>query len=73
MHQLTFKEEYIQVLNNELERTFIKGMSKEELAAYKEGINKAKMIFNYLAYGKDILAVEPLLDEPLKRIEDENL
>lgn len=66
--ELTFKEEYLQVLQNELERPFIEGMSKEELATYKEGINKSLMAFKRLAGGKEVLAVDLLLDEPLRRV-----
>ena len=71
MCKSTFKEEFIKELQNELDRPFKEGMSKEELEMYKEGISKAMLVFKRLSGNKEVLAVDLLLDEPLRRVVEE--
>lgn len=70
----SFKELYLRELQNELDRPFKEGMNKEELAAFKEGIKKAFMAFKRLSGNREVIAVNFLLDEPLRRaVESEEL
>lgn len=71
MKKRTFKEEYIQALQNELERPYKEGMSKEEFSGYLEGLKKSLMVFKRLSGNKEVLAVDLLLDEPLRRVVEE--
>lgn len=58
----TFKEEYIKMLENELERPRHGYISEEENSAFKDGIKKALNIFKMLGYGKEVLAFEPFCE-----------
>lgn len=49
---MSFKKEFIKMLENELE-------NPKNAEEYKEGISKALNIFKNLSYGKEILAFEP--------------
>ena len=71
MCKLTFKEEFIKEIEVELSRPFKEGMSKEEFSGYLEGLKKALMVFKRLSGNKEVLAVDLLLDEPLRRVVEE--
>lgn len=68
---MSFKEEFIKMLNNELDRPNNGYRTYEENDAYKDGIAKALNIFRNLGYGKEILAVEKFCE--IHRVDPKDL
>ena len=68
---MSFKEEFIAMLKNELEKPRNEYRTQTEKESYKDGIIKALRIFQSLSYGKEILAVEPFCE--IHRVDESEL
>ena len=68
---MSFKEEFITMLNNELERPRREYKTIEEKEAFKDGITKALNIFKSLSYSKEILAIDPFCE--ISRVDSSEL